>query len=192
MRQQGPCPGEHLEREDSLGLHVQHYENMQGRAKANNLRKSCVGETGMGKQSISGEFRGLARGARRAGSRQGGLAGLIYLRPVWTGITDGDGGGGGERLASCEKSFPQLGACQSRHCVVGGAGGGQGSGRQRPRGSQWADGHRASSQVISPFVLAPPHKALSLIPSDQNDSGAPLRSTELSNKRGPVASSMLT
>ena len=40
MRQQGPCPGEHLDREDNLGMHVQHYENVQARTKANNLRKS--------------------------------------------------------------------------------------------------------------------------------------------------------
>ncbi|XP_048871101.1 protein shisa-9A isoform X2 [Brienomyrus brachyistius] len=36
MNQQGPCPGEHP-REDGLGMHVPHYENIQARATANSL-----------------------------------------------------------------------------------------------------------------------------------------------------------
>ncbi|KAG7491838.1 hypothetical protein MATL_G00008490 [Megalops atlanticus] len=48
MRQQGPCPGEHLEREDNLGMHVQHYENMQARTKANNLQGTQMNNVGPG------------------------------------------------------------------------------------------------------------------------------------------------
>ncbi|KAI1896034.1 hypothetical protein AGOR_G00090640 [Albula goreensis] len=44
----GSMSREHLEREDSLGLHVQHYENMQGRAKANNLQGTQMNNVGPG------------------------------------------------------------------------------------------------------------------------------------------------
>ncbi len=37
MRQ--TAPGEHVEREESLVVHRQQYENMQARATGNNLRK---------------------------------------------------------------------------------------------------------------------------------------------------------
>ncbi|RXN02003.1 Protein shisa-9 [Acipenser ruthenus] len=40
MRPQGPCTGEHLERDGNLGAHIQHYENMQSRSSANNLHTS--------------------------------------------------------------------------------------------------------------------------------------------------------
>uniref|UniRef100_W5ML41 Shisa family member 9a n=2 Tax=Lepisosteus oculatus TaxID=7918 RepID=W5ML41_LEPOC len=48
MRQQGPCPGEHLEREDNLGVHVQHYENIQARAAVNNLQGPQMNNVGPG------------------------------------------------------------------------------------------------------------------------------------------------
>ncbi|XP_029110153.1 protein shisa-9B [Scleropages formosus] len=46
MRQQGPCPGESMEREEALGAHVQHYENLQARAMANNLQPTHMNNVG--------------------------------------------------------------------------------------------------------------------------------------------------
>ncbi|XP_066545874.1 protein shisa-9A [Amia ocellicauda] len=48
MRQPGPGPGEPLEREDGLGVHAQHYENLQARATANNLQAPQMNNVGPG------------------------------------------------------------------------------------------------------------------------------------------------
>ncbi|XP_023653020.1 protein shisa-9A [Paramormyrops kingsleyae] len=47
MNQQGPCPGDHP-REDGLGMHVPHYENIQARATANSLQGAQVNHIGPG------------------------------------------------------------------------------------------------------------------------------------------------
>lgn len=39
MRPQGPCTTDHMERDLNIVVHVQHYENMETRPPANNLRK---------------------------------------------------------------------------------------------------------------------------------------------------------
>ncbi|KYO30545.1 hypothetical protein Y1Q_0008195 [Alligator mississippiensis] len=42
MRPQGACATDHMERDLNIVVHVQHYENMETRAPANNIRAACI------------------------------------------------------------------------------------------------------------------------------------------------------